>query len=126
NAATNWTGSAPLFIAVEGSGWNITPADCRTVANALNPNQYVVVRPDHQFMLYRQAAGLVQSGAPRIIEDLPAKLQLPAGFALQPAIYSVGDQPLGYQWQFDGTNLTDGNRIGWSQTASLSVTPAFT
>src|SRR6266700_7708107 len=93
-----------------GSGWNITPADCRTLANALNTNQYVVVRPDHQFMLYRQAAGLDQSDAPRIIENLPANLNLPAGFALQPAVYPVGEQPLSYQWQFNGTNLTNNGR----------------
>jgi hypothetical protein len=46
NAAAAWNGSTPMFIAVQGSGWNITPADCRAIANSLNANQYVVVRPD--------------------------------------------------------------------------------
>jgi hypothetical protein len=64
NAAVTWNGSRPMFIAVEGSGWNITPADCQTIANSLNTNEYVVVRPDHLFLLYRQAVGLVDSGAP--------------------------------------------------------------
>src|SRR5260370_5440095 len=59
NAAAAWNGSAPMFIAVQGSGWNITPADCQTIANSLNTNEYVVVRPDHLFLLYRQTAGLV-------------------------------------------------------------------
>src|ERR1035437_8487406 len=47
NAAASWNGSKPLFIAVEGSGWTISPADCQTIANSLNTNEYVVVRPDH-------------------------------------------------------------------------------
>src|SRR5262249_54858134 len=80
NAAAGWTGSAPMFIAVEGSGWNITPTDCQTIANSLNTNEFVVVRPDHLFMLYRQAAGLVASGPPQIVENLPVSMKVPAGF----------------------------------------------
>jgi hypothetical protein len=124
NAAATWTGSAPMFIAVQGSGWNITPADCQTIANALNTNEYVVVRPDHLFLLYRQAAGLAAAGAPRIIGDLPSALKLPAGFALSLAVYPVGAQPMNYQWQFDGTNLNDSARIAGSHAASLTLAPA--
>src|SRR5216684_15539 len=98
NAAATWKGSAPMFIAVQGSGWSITPADCQTIANSLNTNEYVVVRPDHLFLLYRQAAGLAQSGAPRIFGDLPATVKLPAGFPLSLTIYPIGSQPLNYQW----------------------------
>lgn len=87
NAAATWNGSAPMFIAVQGSGWDISPADCQTMANSLNTNEYVIVRPDHLFLLYQQAVGLVDSGAPRIVGDLPANLKLPAGFPLALTIY---------------------------------------
>jgi hypothetical protein len=125
NAAASWNGSKPMFIAVEGSGWTITPSDCQTIANSLNPNEYVVVRPDHLFLLYRQSIGLVDSGAPRVFEDLPLTSKLPASFPLTLAIYPLGSQPMTYQWQFNGTNLTNSAHVAGAQTGSLVVSPAF-
>jgi hypothetical protein len=125
NAAVSWNGSAPMFLAVQGSGWNITPADCQTIANSLDTNEYVIVRPDHLFMLYRQAMGLVDSGAAQIFEDLPPAMKLPAGFPLTLAIYPTGSQPFSYQWQFNGADVTNSTRVGGAQTACLSVAPAF-
>jgi hypothetical protein len=52
NAAKNWTGNSPLFLAVQGNVWDITPTHLRTVASALDTNKYVLVRPDHLFLLY--------------------------------------------------------------------------
>jgi hypothetical protein len=77
------------------------------------------------FMLYRQASGLANSGAPRIVEDLAPALKLPAGFPLTLAVYPTGAPPFSYQWRFNGGPLTNSARVGGSQTASLSVTPAF-
>lgn len=125
NAAAAWSGSAPIFLAVQGSGWSITPADCLTVAKTLNTNEYVIVRPDHLFMLYRQAAGLAASGAARIFQDLPPGVKLPAGFPLTLTVYPVGSQPISCQWLFDGAALTNSSRVGGSQSTSLSVAPAF-
>ena len=125
NAATNWNGSSPMFIAVQGSGWDIGPIDCKTVASSLNTNKYLLVRPDHLFQLYRQAAGLAQSGAPRIYGNLPAATQLPAGFPLNLTVYPLGSQPMNYQWLFNGTNLTNNARVNGVQTGSLTVAPAF-
>lgn len=125
NAAATWNGAAPMFIAVQGSGWDITPADCQTIAQALNPNEYVVVRPDHLFMLYREAAGLTNAGAPRIFEDLPASLKLPAGFPLALTVYPLGAPPMNYLWRFNGANLTNSARVGGAQTPNLTVAPAF-
>jgi hypothetical protein len=124
NAAAGWTGSAPMFIAVQGSGWNITPADGQTIANSLPTNQYVIVRPDHLFQLYRQSVGLVESGAPRIFGDLPATMKLPASFPLPLTVYPLGAQPMSYQWRFNGASLADSARVGGAQTASLTVGPA--
>jgi len=91
----------------------------------LNTNQYVIVRPDHLFLLYRQSVGLVNSGPPRIFEDLSPNLKLPAGFPLTLTIYPLGTPPLSYQWQFIGANLTNSSRIAGAQTQSLTVAPAF-
>ena len=125
NSSALWNGSAPLFITVQGSGWNITPADCKTIANSLTNSEYVVVRPDHLFMLYREYTGLTNSGAPRIIEDLAPNQKLPAGFPLSLTAYAAGSPPLNYQWYFNGTPLTDNVRVKGSQGATLTVNPFF-
>jgi hypothetical protein len=125
NAATNWNGSAPLFIAVQGSGWDIAPSDCQTIANSLSTNEYVVVRPDQLFQLYGQAAGMAQTGAPRIFTDLPLTWKLPASFPLTLTVYPVGTQPISYQWRGNGANLTNSSRLGGAQSQTMSVTPAF-
>src|SRR5215469_1370252 len=72
NTAAGWSGTAPMFIAVQGSAWNIKPADCQTVANSLDPAKYVVVRPDHLFLLYQEALGLGNGGAAPYIVTQPA------------------------------------------------------
>jgi autotransporter-associated beta strand protein len=56
NTAAGWTGTAPKFIPVQGSGWDISPTELLSVANALDSN-YVVVRPDVFFLLYKQYMG---------------------------------------------------------------------
>jgi hypothetical protein len=125
NASAGWTGSAPMFIAVQGSGWNITPADGQTIANSLNTNEYVIVRPDQLFMLYRQAAGIVTTGPPRIFGDLVPLWHPPAGFPLMLTVYPMGSQPFNYQWLFNGAVMTDGARVSGSQGQNLTVAPAF-
>jgi hypothetical protein len=125
NAATNWNGSSPMFIAVQGSGWDIGPIDCKTIASSLDTNKYMLVRPDHLFQLYRQASGLAQSGAPKIYGNLPGAAQVPAGFPLNLTVYPLGSAPMSYQWFFNGTNLADNVRVNGSQTGSLTISPAF-
>jgi hypothetical protein len=125
NAAAGWIGSAPMFVAVEGVGWDITPTDCQTIVNSLNTNEYIAVRPDQLFMFYRQWAGLVNSGAPKIVGDLPATLSVPAGFPLSQVIYPLGTQPMSYQWKLNGQVLTNGGVNTGAQGATLNVTPAF-
>lgn len=65
NTAAGWTGTTPRFIPVQGSGWDISPTELLTVASALDSN-YVVVRPDTLFLLYRQyqGQGVVRDPAP--------------------------------------------------------------
>ncbi|TML61319.1 MAG: hypothetical protein E6G17_09660 [Actinobacteria bacterium] len=52
-----FTGSAPLFISIEFTAWNVTPADLAAVAATLD-SRYVVVRADEYFDLLRHANGL--------------------------------------------------------------------
>jgi autotransporter-associated beta strand protein len=55
NTAAGWSGSSPMFIPVQGVGWQVTPSDLLSLATALGTN-YVVVRPDHLFQLYYSPA----------------------------------------------------------------------
>lgn len=57
NAATSWNGTAPIFIAAQAVTWDLKPVDLRTIASALDTNKYVLVRPDHLFMLYNRVQG---------------------------------------------------------------------
>jgi len=57
NAAAGWNGSAPMFLAAQAVAWNLTPSDLVTIANSLNSSEYVLVRPDHLFMLCNQVYG---------------------------------------------------------------------
>lgn len=55
NAAADWNGRTPLFIAAQANVWNMGPGDFVKVAGALDPGKYKLVRPDHLFMLANQA-----------------------------------------------------------------------
>jgi hypothetical protein len=57
SAASSWNGTAPLFIAAQANTWNLQPSDMATIASALDANKYVIVRPDHLFMLYNRIYG---------------------------------------------------------------------
>ena len=51
NAAKNWNGHAPLFIAAQSDVWNLGAQDLLKVAHALDTNKYKLVRPDQLFLL---------------------------------------------------------------------------
>ncbi|MGC3960060.1 MAG: GxGYxYP family putative glycoside hydrolase [Verrucomicrobiota bacterium] len=69
NTAASWSGTAPMFIPVQGSGWDISPSELLTVANALD-SRFVVVRPDTLFLLYRQ-----YRGQPVVVAPAPTNLK---------------------------------------------------
>ena len=52
-----WDGRSPLFLSIEFTAWNVTPADVVAVASTLD-SRYVVVRADQYFDLVRAAHGL--------------------------------------------------------------------
>jgi hypothetical protein len=53
NAARSWDGKHPLFIAILGDAWDMTPTDVNAVAASLSP-QFEVVRADAFFDLLRK------------------------------------------------------------------------
>ena len=57
NAAASWNGTSPMFLAAQAVVWNISPAQLQGIASRLDPNKYVLVRPDHLFYLYNQVYG---------------------------------------------------------------------
>jgi hypothetical protein len=104
NTGATWNGTSPMFIAVEGSGWTISPANCETVAASL-PANYVVVRPDHLFLLYKQAAGLGQAGASPYIATPAVGQVAAAGATASFTNIATGTSPLAYQWRMNGSNI---------------------
>jgi hypothetical protein len=105
NATASWSSNAPMFLAVEGSGWDISPADCQTLANSLDKNKYVMVRPDHLFLLYRQSAGLGTNAATPYIATQPAGLLATVGTNVTFSALASGTAPLTYHWRLNGTNI---------------------
>jgi hypothetical protein len=61
--------------------------------------------------------------APAIVTQ-PASLTVTNGSPATFAVAATGSPTLNYQWQFNGTNLTDGGSIAGSSTAALNVNPA--
>ncbi len=105
NTAASWNGSSPMFISVQADAWDVNPADCQTVANSLNSSEYVVVRPDHLFLLYRQAAGLGPAGAAPYVCQPPASQSALPGNNVTFSVIATGTSSLSYQWQMNGANI---------------------
>jgi len=124
NAAVGWTGSAPKFIAVQGSGWNISPADCQTVMNSLkslNSSEYVVVRPDHLFLLYKKWAGLGAAAAPPYVAVPPVSQTTNVGANVTLSAIVTGSAPLSIQWRLNGTAIAGATNNSYTR---LNVQPS--
>lgn len=104
NTASTWNGSSPMFISVQGDAWNIKPADCQTFATSLNTN-FVVVRPDQLFLLYRESAGLGSAGSAPYVAQQPVSQSPIVGTNITFSVIASGTGPLSYQWQMNGTNI---------------------
>jgi hypothetical protein len=114
NAARNWNGTAPMFIAGQGNVWDITPSDLRTVANLLDTNKYVLVRPDHLFLLLNRITGKPQAvtkGA-REISTSSARIE---GFVVPNATNTLAwlewGTNNGYGATTPGTNVAGGSVV---------------
>ena len=61
------------------------------------------------------------TGPPPSISVQPNSLNILQGSNAIFHIEAAGTQPIGYQWQFDGTNLTDNGHISGSQTETMTI-----
>jgi GxGYxYP putative glycoside hydrolase C-terminal domain/GxGYxYP third domain/GxGYxYP_N second domain len=52
--AAHWDGSQPEFLAVQGNAWRVGASGLLKLAQSLDTNRFVVVRPDHLFALFSQ------------------------------------------------------------------------
>ena len=113
NAAKNWNGSAPLFLAAQAVVWNLTPTDLNTVASALDTNKYILVRPDHLFLLIKQISGhpLATATSARDISPSSATLE---GFVVPNATNATA----WFEW---GTNAAYGTRTLATNVSGNSV-----
>ena len=80
----------------------------------------VVVSNVNNRSILSSNATLSAAFAPSIVTQ-PASQQVPAGSTLSLTVSVIGPGPMSYQWRKDGTNLSDGWRIGGSAAVSLSV-----
>jgi hypothetical protein len=63
----------------------------------------------------------IYSGPPRILTNLPTNIVAGIGDTLTLSASIVGTYPLSFQWQFDGTNLSNGIGVAGAQTSTLTL-----
>ncbi len=123
NTAASWNGLSPMFIAVQGVAWSVTPADCQAIAAAVDPSRFVFVRPDQQFLLYQESLGNGKGGAPPYLTTPPASQFAAIGDSAAFSAVASGTAPLSYQWRFNGTNIA-GATSGVYQIADVMPSKA--
>ena len=63
----------------------------------------------------------LQAQTPPVITSQPTSQAVPRGLSASFRVNSTGSQPLTYQWQMQGANLTDDGRISGAQTRILTL-----
>lgn len=122
NTAASWNGNSPMFISIEGDAWTIHPSDCQTFAGSLNTN-FVVVRPDHLFLLYRESAGLGWPGSAPYVAQQPVSQSAVVGTNITFNVIASGTGPLSYQWQMDSTNIPGATAAKYTKS-NVQITDA--
>jgi len=128
-------GNPPLFYQWKEDGTNLTDGAgisgsttrVLTLLNVTTANSgfySVMVSNDVNSVLSRDAALGVITVPPQITVQ-PASQTLLVGGTAVFSVTAIGDLPLFYQWQENGTNLTDGGQISGSATSTLSIGNLF-
>jgi sugar lactone lactonase YvrE len=125
------TGTAPLAYQWQFNGVNLlvnntvsgttTPTLVLAQVTAANTGNYDVVVANAWGSVTSSVAALTIVYAPAITQQPTNQLLLAGGNANFGAVAS-GTPPLFYQWQFNGTNLSDGGYFSGSATTNLLVT----
>ena len=95
------------------------------VSGSASGNQYEVVATDPYGNATSTPAGLtVLQGVPYFLVDLPAEGLVLSGGTTSLSVTPAGTTPFTYQWQKNGVNLTDSDRITGSQSNVLTIASA--
>jgi len=96
------------------------------VTTAQNGNTYRVVATNPYGSVTNPSPVLpgaqltVNSGAPFVVQDLPAELVAYSGRAYSLAVEVIGTDP-SYQWQSNGVNLVNGGRVSGATSNVLTI-----
>jgi uncharacterized repeat protein (TIGR03803 family) len=125
------SGSLPFSYQWQQNGLNLTNGGAISGANSATLIISNVTFSDAAFFnvivsnAYNSVASadavLTLEFSPPAITSEPVSQTVVAGITATFSISAQGDQPLTYQWQDAGTNLTDGGNISGSATATLTL-----
>ena len=107
------------FKSLDGATWTLVGSDTVAMSNAV----YVgLALTSHAYGTVNTATfDQVQIVNPPDVVTQPMSVVTLAGQAATFTIGAVGVGPLGYQWQFNGTNLTDNGRVSGSSAKTLNI-----
>jgi uncharacterized repeat protein (TIGR03803 family) len=124
-------GNPPLFYQWKENGTNLTDGagisgSSTRVLTLLNVSTasvavYSVLVSNAANSVLSQDAVLGVSVSPPQILVQPASQSMTVGGTAMFSVTAVGDVPLSYQWQENGTNLTDGGQFSGSATSVLTI-----
>jgi uncharacterized repeat protein (TIGR03803 family) len=124
-------GAAPVSYQWQEFGINLTNGNGISGANTAtlaisnvtssDAAYYSVVVSNAINSVTSDAAFLEVSYAPPNITSQPASQTVEAGTTVSFTVAASGDQPLAYQWQENGIDLTDGGVITGSTTSTLTI-----
>jgi hypothetical protein len=116
---------------ISGSSTNLTDAgniygsatSVLTVSNVTSANvgTYSMIVSNAAGVMSSTSAGLAIIPSAPVITQQPASQTVFAGTTAQFAVAAVGNAPLFYQWQENGTNLIDGGNISGSASTTLTL-----
>ncbi|HXR48690.1 MAG TPA: choice-of-anchor tandem repeat GloVer-containing protein [Candidatus Limnocylindrales bacterium] len=125
-------GSSPVFYQWQRDGTNLTDGGnisgantatlCITNVTVDDVALYSVVVSNSVNSVSSDYAVLEVIFSPPDITSQPASLIRLVGMTASFSVTASGDPPLSYQWQENGTNLTDGGNISGSTTSTLTLT----
>jgi uncharacterized repeat protein (TIGR03803 family) len=124
-------GNPPLFYHWRQDGINLTDGAgiSGSTTRVLTIHNVSLGSSGVYSVMVSNAASSVLSGdatlgviySPPQITVQPASQSLLVGGAAVFSVTAVGDLPLSYQWQENGTNLTDGGNVSGSATCTLTI-----
>ena len=124
-------GNPPLFYQWRQDGINLRDGAgiSGSMTRVLTINNVGLGSSGVYSVMVSNAAGSVLSGdatlgviySPPQITLQPASQILLVGGTAVFSVTAIGDLPLSYQWQENGTNLTDGGQISGSATSTLTI-----